>query len=99
MGGAAEAWKTLASHLAPGGVLLMAQGFWTQEPTPAASQVLGSSPGDLPVGVPALVECATDTSSARDLTEALVERVLAFDGGLREDDMTLVAVRCLPDGS
>ena len=59
LGGAAEAWKTLASHLAPGGVLLMAQGFWTQEPTPAASQVLGSSPGDLPVGVPALVECAT----------------------------------------
>ncbi len=59
LGGAAAAWKTLASHLAPGGVLLVAQGFWTQEPTPATSKALGLESGDLPVGVTALVEGVT----------------------------------------
>lgn len=41
-----------------------------------------------------LVEIAGSGGSAQDLCETLVKRVLAFTGGVREDDMTVVAVRC-----
>lgn len=42
-----------------------------------------------------LAEVAGQGSSAREICETLVERVLAFAGGAREDDMTVVAVRKL----
>ncbi len=45
-----------------------------------------------------LAELSLTDPSARELTEALVSSVLEFTGGLREDDMTVVAVRCT-DGS
>ena len=56
LGGAAEAWTRLRTHLAADGLVLFAQGFWQQEPTEAALEVLGANLADLPVGVPALVE-------------------------------------------
>ncbi|MFT7677934.1 MAG: serine phosphatase RsbU (regulator of sigma subunit) [Planctomycetota bacterium] len=40
-----------------------------------------------------LVEIAGSGGSAQELCETLVKRVLAFTGGVREDDMTVVAVR------
>lgn len=40
-----------------------------------------------------LAENAALNSSAQELTETLVEKVLEFSGGLREDDMTVVTVR------
>lgn len=39
------------------------------------------------------VEAARAGQSAREITEVLVRAVLEFSGGLREDDMTIVAVR------
>lgn len=45
-------------------------------------------------GVRAVLErLATADASARAITEALVKEALAFSGGRREDDMTVVAVR------
>lgn len=45
-----------------------------------------------------MAELGLTDPSARELTEALVSSVLEFTGGLREDDMTVVAVR-RTDGS
>ena len=42
-----------------------------------------------------LVELDNQDCSARELTESLVQNVLEFAGGEREDDMTIVAVRRL----
>ena len=56
-GSLADAWKTLARRLRPGGTLLMAHGFWESEPGEAALKVLGRSLGDsLPRGAASLVE-------------------------------------------
>lgn len=41
-----------------------------------------------------LAEVAGSGGSAQEMCEILVKRVLAFTGGVREDDMTVVAVRC-----
>lgn len=51
LGGLATALPRLAARLAPGGRLLVGEGFWERAPTPAALASLGARRGDLPDGV------------------------------------------------
>lgn len=56
LGTADDAWRILSARLRPGGLLLLAQGFWACEPTAAALAELGENLRDaLPRGVSGLV--------------------------------------------
>ncbi|MCV2491745.1 class I SAM-dependent methyltransferase [Geodermatophilus sp. YIM 151500] len=53
-GGLAATLDAVRDHLAPGGRLLLGDGFWDGEPTAAALDALGAVPGELP-DLPGLV--------------------------------------------
>jgi trans-aconitate methyltransferase len=54
-GGFPEALDALAALAAPGGAVLLGEGFWTREPSPAFLEALGGATADeLPLGLQAL---------------------------------------------
>ena len=56
-GGLAGTLDAVRAHLAPGGRVLLGEGFWDGDPSPQAMSALGAAPGELP-DLSGLVETA-----------------------------------------